>query len=64
MRYLRTLPSGFEWEKLQPGSVVVDVGGGNGSEEFEIAKREPKVKVIVQDREQTIRNVTMPVSHW
>ncbi|KAF4580764.1 hypothetical protein EYR38_003050 [Pleurotus pulmonarius] len=40
--------------ELKPNSVVVDVGGGNGSEGFEIAKRAPKVKVIVQDREQTI----------
>ncbi|KAF9487241.1 S-adenosyl-L-methionine-dependent methyltransferase [Pleurotus eryngii] len=45
---------------FSPGSVVVDVGGGNGSEGFEIAKRAPKVKVIDQDREQTSQNVTMP----
>ncbi|KAF9492857.1 S-adenosyl-L-methionine-dependent methyltransferase [Pleurotus eryngii] len=51
---------GFEWEQLQPNSVVVDIGGGNGSEGFEIAKRAPKIKVVVQDREQTIQSVTTP----
>lgn len=60
LRAHQTNPKGLEWEKLQPGWVIIDVGGGNGSEGFAIAKRVPNVQVIVQDREQAIQNVTMP----
>ncbi|KAF8520309.1 S-adenosyl-L-methionine-dependent methyltransferase [Gautieria morchelliformis] len=51
---------GFDWSKLPRDSLVVDLGGGNGSEAFEIAKKAPHLKIIVQDREQTIQQVTVP----
>jgi hypothetical protein len=38
------------------------VGGGNGSESFEIAKKAPHIRIIVQDRDQTIQQVALPVS--
>ncbi|EIN13035.1 S-adenosyl-L-methionine-dependent methyltransferase [Punctularia strigosozonata HHB-11173 SS5] len=51
---------GFDWSQLPASAVVVDVGGGNGSESFEIAKKAPHLKIIVQDREETIKQVTTP----
>ena len=41
----------FEWSKLPEGSLVVDVGGGNGSQMMVIAKNTPKLRFMVQDRE-------------
>jgi len=52
--------TGFEWSELESGALVVDVGGGNGSEAFEISKKAPQVRIIVQDRAETIEQVTLP----
>jgi len=38
------------------------VGGGNGSASFQIAKQAPHLKIIVQDREETLKQATIPVS--
>ncbi|KAF8870330.1 S-adenosyl-L-methionine-dependent methyltransferase [Infundibulicybe gibba] len=43
---------GFDWSGLPESALVVDVGGGNGSQIFEIIKKAPHLKFIVQDREQ------------
>ncbi|KAF8889653.1 S-adenosyl-L-methionine-dependent methyltransferase [Infundibulicybe gibba] len=51
---------GFNWSGLPESSLVVDVGGGNGSETFEIIKKAPHLKVIVQDREQVIQHISIP----
>ncbi|KAF8887615.1 S-adenosyl-L-methionine-dependent methyltransferase [Infundibulicybe gibba] len=50
----------FNWSGLPKSSLVVDVGGGNGSHVFEIINKAPHVKFIVQDREKVIRNVSIP----
>ncbi|KAH9024028.1 S-adenosyl-L-methionine-dependent methyltransferase [Lactarius deliciosus] len=42
---------GYAWEKLPPGSLVVDVGGGVGSQSLILARRHPDLRFIVQDRE-------------
>ncbi|KAF9016933.1 O-methyltransferase [Hymenopellis radicata] len=42
---------GFKWHDLPKGSVLVDVGGGVGSSSLLIAKANPHLKVVVQDRE-------------
>lgn len=52
---------GFDWSLLPEGSLVIDVGAGDGSEIFEVAKIAPHLKLMVQDREQTIQEVTTPV---
>ncbi|KAF8990715.1 S-adenosyl-L-methionine-dependent methyltransferase [Cyathus striatus] len=57
---IQSSSNGFDWTTLQNGSLVVDVGGGNGSVSFDIAKRAPHITVLVQDRDQTIDNVTIP----
>ena len=53
--------SGFDWSLLPEGSLVIDVGAGDGSEMFEVAKIAPHLKLMIQDREQTIQEVTTPV---
>ncbi|KAF8889568.1 S-adenosyl-L-methionine-dependent methyltransferase [Infundibulicybe gibba] len=51
---------GFNWSGLPESSLVVDVGGGNGSETFGIIKKAPHLKVSVQDREQVIQHISIP----
>jgi precorrin-6B methylase 2 len=55
---------GFDWSQLPQDALLVDVGGGNGSESFEIAKKASHIKIIVQDREETIKQVTTPVPRF
>ncbi|KAI1091752.1 S-adenosyl-L-methionine-dependent methyltransferase [Rostrohypoxylon terebratum] len=43
------LVSGFDWVNLSSGSVVVDVGGGNGHCSKAIAHCNPSLRFIVQD---------------
>ena len=45
---------GYEWEKLPPGSLVIDVGGGVGSQSLTLARRHPNLCFVVQDREAVI----------
>ena len=47
-------PTGYGWEKLPPGSLVIDVGGGVGSQSLTPARRHPNLHFIVQDREAVI----------
>ncbi|KAH8987939.1 O-methyltransferase [Lactarius hatsudake] len=45
---------GYAWEKLPPGSLVVDVGGGVGSQTLTLARRHPGLRFVVQDRETVV----------
>ncbi|KAI9450109.1 S-adenosyl-L-methionine-dependent methyltransferase [Lactarius psammicola] len=45
---------GYAWEKLPPSSLVVDVGGGVGSQSLTLARRHPNLRFVVQDREAVI----------
>ncbi|KAH8978093.1 S-adenosyl-L-methionine-dependent methyltransferase [Lactarius hatsudake] len=45
---------GYAWDKLPPGSLVVDVGGGVGSHSLTLARRHPDLRFIVQDREAVL----------
>ena len=47
-------PSGYAWEKLPPGSLVVDVGGGVGSQSLTLARFNPNLSFVVQDREAVL----------
>lgn len=47
---------GYQWEKLPPGSLVVDVGGGVGSQSLTLARRHPNLRFVVQDREAVVSN--------
>jgi len=52
---------GFDWTALPADSIVVDVGGGNGSLALYLAQAIPHVKLIVQDRAAVINAATKPV---
>ncbi|CAI7616110.1 unnamed protein product [Penicillium viridicatum] len=41
----------FPFHKLNPGSLVVDVGGGKGHNSIRLARQEPHLSFIVQDYE-------------
>lgn len=45
---------GLNWTGLPENSLVVDVGGGVGSQAMLVAKANTKLKVVIQDREGTI----------
>ncbi|KAJ7748947.1 S-adenosyl-L-methionine-dependent methyltransferase [Mycena metata] len=45
---------GFDWGSLGPGSIVVDVGGGNGHSSLTIAQRYPELHMMVQDLAHTV----------
>ena len=44
--------AGFPWEDLSHDSVLVDVGGGIGSQSILVAEAYPHIHVVVEDREQ------------
>ncbi|VDB96625.1 unnamed protein product [Peniophora sp. CBMAI 1063] len=46
---------GYEWEKLPEGAVVVDVGGGVGTQSKKVFERCPGLKIVVQDREPVVK---------
>lgn len=45
-----TVSSGFDWNALPEGSVVVDVGGGIGSMTMALAQKYKHLKYVVEDR--------------
>ncbi|KAI0761037.1 S-adenosyl-L-methionine-dependent methyltransferase [Trametes elegans] len=45
---------GFPWADLPPDSVLIDVGGGIGSTSLTVAQAHPHIKVVVEDRPQTV----------
>ncbi|KAF7349729.1 hypothetical protein MSAN_01699700 [Mycena sanguinolenta] len=47
---------GFDWGGLPTGSVLVDVGGGTGHISLAIAQKNPGLRVVVQDMEDTIKD--------
>ncbi|KIP10249.1 hypothetical protein PHLGIDRAFT_85462 [Phlebiopsis gigantea 11061_1 CR5-6] len=58
---LNAIKEGFDWDALESGSIVVDVGGGIGAQSMAITQTFPHLRVIVQDREQTVKDA---VSFW
>ena len=46
--------AGFAWGQLPEGSLVVDVGGGVGSQCLMLALHHPHLRFIVQDRESVV----------
>jgi len=51
VRYTEDIVSreAFPWETLNPGSIIVDVGGGIGRVSMQIAKKFPDLKFVIQD---------------
>ncbi|KAF7349735.1 hypothetical protein MSAN_01700300 [Mycena sanguinolenta] len=50
---------GFNWSDLPAGSVLVDVGGGTGHISLAIAQKNPGLRIVVQDLEDTIKDSKM-----
>ena len=46
--------TGFSWDTLPDGVVLVDVGGGIGSQSVLVAQAHPHIRVVVEDREQVV----------
>lgn len=46
---LRHLISGFAWNTIRDGGVVVDVGGSTGSAAMALAEKFPQIRLVVQD---------------
>lgn len=55
-------PVGFDWQALPAGSLVVDVGGGVGSQTLTLAKAFNHLKYVVQDRAAVISGSAVQVS--
>jgi len=45
---------GYAWGQLPEGSLVVDVGGGVGSQSLTLATHYPQLRFVVQDRESVV----------
>ncbi|KAH9993416.1 S-adenosyl-L-methionine-dependent methyltransferase [Russula vinacea] len=52
---------GYDWERLPEGSLVVDVGGGVGSQSLTLAQHHPQLRFVVQDRESILGDAT---NYW
>ncbi|KAI0278930.1 S-adenosyl-L-methionine-dependent methyltransferase [Russula aff. rugulosa BPL654] len=52
---------GYAWGQLPEGSLIVDVGGGVGSQSLVVAKYHPQLRFVVQDREAVVRDA---VEYW
>ena len=45
---------GYTWENIPEGSLVVDVGGGVGTQSLTLAIHQPHLRFVVQDRESVV----------
>lgn len=52
---------GYAWGQLPEGSLIVDVGGGVGSQSLVLAKHHPQLRFVVQDREAVVRDT---IEYW
>ncbi|GJE88029.1 O-methyltransferase [Phanerochaete sordida] len=52
---------GFDWKALKQDAIVVDVGGGIGSQSLIIAQHNEHLRFIVQDREPVVKDA---VKFW
>ncbi|KZT42315.1 S-adenosyl-L-methionine-dependent methyltransferase [Sistotremastrum suecicum HHB10207 ss-3] len=52
---LDSIVADYPWNDLEPGTTVVDVGGGRGGMTVALAKSLPSLKFVVQDRPGTVK---------
>jgi hypothetical protein len=52
---------GYTWGQLPEGSLIVDIGGGVGTQSLVLSKHHPQLRFIVQDREPIVRDA---VEYW
>ncbi|KAH8102740.1 S-adenosyl-L-methionine-dependent methyltransferase [Cristinia sonorae] len=58
MQWSAPVTGGFDWAGLKEGSVVVDIGGGFGGLDVDLAKTFKHLKFVVQDRPQVAEEAT------
>ncbi|KAH9452268.1 hypothetical protein MJO28_008860 [Puccinia striiformis f. sp. tritici] len=46
----------YDWNKLGPEGILIDVGGGIGGAAYDISTYLPQWKLVVQDRAQIVKN--------
>lgn len=46
---------GYDWAGLEDGAIVVDVGGGVGTQGKKISNAHPHLKIVVQDRASVVK---------
>ncbi|KAJ7616106.1 S-adenosyl-L-methionine-dependent methyltransferase [Roridomyces roridus] len=51
----------YPWSELQPGSVIVDVGGGVGWAMLPVAKAHPHLRIVIQDSEKVVKD---GINNW
>ncbi|KAH9971123.1 S-adenosyl-L-methionine-dependent methyltransferase [Lactifluus volemus] len=52
---------GYSWGKLPEGSLIVDIGGGVGSQSLTLATHHSHLRFLIQDREPVIRDA---IEYW
>ncbi|KAJ7161036.1 O-methyltransferase [Mycena filopes] len=53
---------GFNWSSLPDGTLIVDVGGGIGSISLDIAKGNPQLRFVIQDKAAVAQEGEEPVT--
>ena len=46
----------FDWKGLPENALVVDVGGGVGSQSLTLAEHHPHLRFVVEDREPVLKD--------
>jgi ubiquinone/menaquinone biosynthesis C-methylase UbiE len=49
-----SITSGFDWKGLKENAVVVDVGGGVGSQSMALARHFTHLRFVLEDRESVL----------
>ena len=54
---------GFDWKGLKQNAIIVDVGGGIGSQSMTLAQNHSHLRFVIQDRDSVVEDAVV-VSHF